>query len=240
MANGKKITRRKAGSGTTKNYFTADTQDAIVRHTKETDIEKKNEIYSKEIKAAFETLIENLINVYGFHVPYESKEDLKNHCLADVYETLGKFNPDKGSKAFSYFNIVSKNWLILSAKKGTKTTQTFLSLDNKDAFSTHELDVIENYNVIPSADEITTHEQYREEVQKLLQTITENAKTENEKTTIEAVKLIFNRLDDLDFNNKRAIMNYIREITRLTPKKLSVALSSLKKYYKSAKVEEET
>jgi hypothetical protein len=34
-------------------------------------------------------------------------------------------------------------------------------------------------------------------------------------------------------------MNYLREITRLSPKKLSVALSALKKYYKIAKFEEE-
>jgi hypothetical protein len=239
MAVGKKITRRKAGSGPSVNYFTSETQSAIVDFINEADIEKRKKIYTESIKQAFETLVENLINVYGFHVSLESKQDLKNHCVSELYEIIGKFKPERGSKAFSYFNVVAKRWLIMRAIKSVKMSQNFLSIDNKDSLSNYEMEIIENYSVIPSADEIRTQEQYRNEIKELLEAITEKVKTENEKTTIKAVELIFNSLDDLDFSNKRAIMNYLREITRLSPKKLSVALSSLKKHYKMAKVEEE-
>lgn len=239
MAIGKKITRRKSGSEPTVNYFTEDTQAAIVKFRNEPDVEKRKEIYMDAIKSAFETLVENLINVYGFHVLYESKDDLKNHCLADLYEVICKFDPAKGSKAFSYFNVVAKNWLTIRSKTNAKNIQTFMSIDNKDSFSSHELELIENFKIIPSADEMMTQEEIVEDIKKMLSEIKDRVRTDNEKTTIDAVKFLFDKLEDLDLVNKRAIMLYIREITRLTPKQLSIVLSSLKKHYKTIKNEEE-
>jgi hypothetical protein len=238
MAIGKKITRKKAGSGPTVNYFTEATQDAIVRFKNEPDIEKRKKIYMEEIKSAFETLIENLINVYGFHVLYESKDDLRNHCVADLYEIIYKFDPSKGSKAFSYFNVVAKNWLTMRSKTNAKAIQTFTSLDNREAFSAHELDLIENFKVIPAADEMTTQEDINTNIKNTLEEVRNRSKTDNERATVDAVKVLFGRLEDLDFANKRAIMIYVREICLLTPKQLSIVLSSLKKYYKAIKNEE--
>ena len=239
MVTGKKIIRRKSGTSPSVNYFTEDTQEAIVRFRNEPDVEKRKIIYVKSIKNAFETLVENLINVYGYHILYESKEDLKNHCLADLYEVISKFDPSKGSKAFSYFNVVAKNWLTIRSKTNAKNIQTFMSIDNKDAFSSHELEMIENFKIIPSADEVITQEEITDDIKKMLIEIKDRVKTDNEKTTIDAVKFLFDKLEDLDLVNKRAIMLYIREITRLSPKQLSIVLSSLKKHYKNLKNEEE-
>lgn len=239
MPVGKKITRRKKGSGPTVNYFTEQTQESIVLFRNESDIEKKKKIYMEGIKTAFETLVETLINVYGYHVLYESKEDLKNHCVADLYEVIGKFDPSKGSKAFSYFNVVAKNWLTIRSKTNAKNIQTFTSIDNKDAFSSHELELIENFNVLPSVDEVVTQEEITDNIKKMLQEISDRVKTDNEKTTVNAVKFLFDKLEDLDLVNKRALMVYVRELTNLSPKQLSIVLSSLKKHYKTIKNEEE-
>ena len=239
MPIGKKITRRKSGTAPTVNYFTEDTQTAIVKFRNELDVEIRKSIYVNEIKTAFETLVENLINVYGFHVLYESKDDLKNHCIADLYDVICKFDPAKGSKAFSYFNVVAKNWLTIRSKTNAKNIQTFMSIDNKDAFSSHEMELIENFKIIPAADEIMTHEEVTDDIKKMLVEIRDRVRTDNEKTTIDAVKFLFNKLDDLDLVNKRAIMLYLREITQLTPKQLSIVLSSLKKHYKTFKNEED-
>ena len=239
MPIGKKMTRRKPGSAPSVKYFTEDTQDAIVRFRNEPDVEKRKAIFVNEIKTAFETLVESLINVYGYHILYESKEDLKNHCLADLYDVICKFDPSKGSKAFSYFNVVAKNWLTIRSKTNAKNIQTFMSIDNKDAFSSHEMEMIENFKVIPSADETMSQEEITEDIKKMLNEMQDRSRTDNEKITLDAVKFLFDKLDDLDLVNKRAIMLYLREITRLTPKQLSIVLSSLKKHYKTIKNEEE-
>ena len=40
------------------------------------------------------------------------------------------------------------------------------------------------------------------------------------------------KIDELDFLNKRAVFVYMREISGLTPKQLSVAMSNIRKYYR--------
>ena len=42
-------------------------------------------------------------------------------------------------------------------------------------------------------------------------------------------------IGDLDFLNKRAVFVYMREISGLTPKQLSVAMSNVRKHYKEIK-----
>ena len=43
---------------------------------------------------------------------------------------------------------------------------------------------------------------------------------------------LFERIDDLDLLNKRAIFVYLRDISNLNPKQLSIAMSSIRKHYK--------
>lgn len=50
-----------------KNYFNQDTEDSIVKFQQEQDVEKKKEIFTKEIRPAFAKLIENVIFVYKFY-----------------------------------------------------------------------------------------------------------------------------------------------------------------------------
>lgn len=235
----KKIVRRKPGStAPTKNYFDSNTQDAIVEFQQELDVPTRQKIYEQKIESAFNSLVENLINVYSFHVQYENKVDLKNECISFLYTVLPKFDHTKGSKAFSYFNVVAKNWLTIKSKQNAHSIQTLLSMDNKDAFSSHEMELIENYQVIPSADEFVSQEEYTANLKKLLSELKTRAKTENEIACIDAVMVLFERAEDLDLINKRAAMLYIREITSLSPKQLSVVLSTLKKHYKNLKEEE--
>jgi len=115
----KKVVRRKIKRSKTpgKHYFTAQTQEAIEKfQSAETDEEKSN-LYTKDIMPAFDKLAENLILIYGFAKGRHDFGSLKNDCVTFLYETLYKFDASKGSKAFSYFNVVEKNWLIVSALK---------------------------------------------------------------------------------------------------------------------------
>jgi DNA-directed RNA polymerase specialized sigma subunit len=237
----KKITRKKPGSGPSKYYFTNETQDAIVAFKAEQDLEKRKVIYVKGIYPAFNSLVENLINVYGFHVLFENKEDLKRQCLVDLYEAICKFDPAKGSKAFAYFNVVAKHWLIMKSKQSAKMLQSTISMDNRDAFTSHEIELIENYKVLPSADEIVTEEEQQAMLKLILERLGEEVKTENEVLCMRAIKGIFESVENLDqdtIKTKRSILIYIRDITKLPPKQLSIVLSSIRALYNKVKKEE--
>lgn len=229
----KKI-RRKPGTKPI-NYFDDTTQSAIVAYQAETTYEPKNKIYLEKIYPAFDSLVENLINVYGFNVTLESRTDLKNECLEFLYGALPKFNAEKGSKAFSYFNVVAKNWLTIKSKQNAKKLQTYISIDNRDAISEHDLFTIENFNIAVDGEELMVTAEIKAQVTALIQEIGGKVKTENEQTCIKAISLLLTNIDEVDLLNKRAILLYLREITGLSSKQLSIVLASLKKHYKELK-----
>ncbi len=235
----KKISRRKPGEKSFRNYFDDDTQLAIVNYQAEPEIEIRKKIYVDAIMPAFDTLIENLINVYGFHVLYESKSDLKNECLEFLYGVIPKFNAERGSKAFSYFNVVAKNWLTIKSKQNAKNVQCYISMDDRDSMSVHDLDLIENYHVIPSCEDVVTEEEVKNNLKKLLDELNNRTKTANEEACLEAIFLLMKNIDDIDLLSKRAVMLYIREITGMSSKQLSIVLSSLKKQYRELKKSDE-
>lgn len=50
------------------NYFNDETEKSVIKYQDEQDIEKKNQVFSKEIRPALAKLIENIIYVYKFHL----------------------------------------------------------------------------------------------------------------------------------------------------------------------------
>jgi len=230
----KKKIRRKPNSKPI-NYFDDSTQEAIVSYQKENNIALKNQIYLEKIYPALDSLIENLINVYGFNVALESRIDLKNECLEFLYTALPKFNAEKGSKAFSYFNVVAKNWLTIKSKQNAKKLQTYLSIDNRDNISEHDLFTIENYNIAIDGEEMMIGDETKQQIFTLIKIISDRTKTENEQICIKAVDILLQNIEEIDLLNKRAVLLYLREITGLSSKQLSIVLASLKKHYKEAK-----
>jgi len=234
----RKISRRKPGQKIS-NYFTMDTQASIIKYQEAKTKSEKEQIYVKEILPAFDSLVENLINVYGFKVMLESKQDLKNECLEFLYTAVSKFDHTKGSKAFSYFNVVAKNWLTIKSKQNAKKSKQYISLDYQEALSQADIETIENYSTIPSYDEVITPAEMNDLLFKVIEELDNRVKTENEKMTLEAIKLIASQIDDLDLLSKRAVLLYIREITGFGAKQLSVLLASLKKHYRDLKKSDE-
>jgi len=195
--------------------------------------------YLTTFESRLDSLVENLINVYGFKIRYESKEDLMNECLEFLYTAVPKFKAEKGSKAFSYFNVVSKNWLIIKSKQNSKRVQQYVSLDDTLNISSADMEKIESYNIVPSYDDILSEQDMKDFLDKLLLELDAKSKTPNEKLTIEAIREIANNLNELELLSKRAVLLYIRNITQLSSKQLSLVLASLKKNYKEFKSQQD-
>ena len=232
---GKKIIKKriKRRPGKKSNlYFTKDTQAAIVRYQGTECHKEREQIYVKDIQPAMDTLVENLIFVYGFRSPYESFEDMKTDCVSFLYESLYKWSPEKGTKAFSYYNVVAKNWLILRSRKHTKQQRRHISMDSPDLLSRDQITTIENYKVAPAPDDLLINRELRNDIMNLLNEIEKRLKSEVELSCIQAIKTVFDRVDELDFLNKRAILVYVREISGLSPKRLSEAMASIRGHYR--------
>lgn len=95
-----------------KQYFTLDTEEAIIEYNKTTDQRTKNKLYVERIQYPFEKLAENILNTFKFSYFDISKEDVQMEVISNLIEKIHMFQEGKG-KAFSYFSIVAKNYLIL-------------------------------------------------------------------------------------------------------------------------------
>ena len=105
------------------NYFTKDTELAIIRYNETEDPDEKNKIYEAEIHHALFKLTQNLIHTFKFYYTDESKlEDLQHEVIIFILSKLHKFDPTNGAKAYSYFGTIAKRYLIASNQKNYKKT----------------------------------------------------------------------------------------------------------------------
>jgi len=95
-----------------KQYFTLDTEEAIIAYNKSTSQRDRNDLYKTRIQYPFEKLAENILNTFKFSYFDVSKQDVQMEVISNLIEKIHMFQEGKG-KAFSYFSIVAKNYLIL-------------------------------------------------------------------------------------------------------------------------------
>ena len=94
-------------------YFGQEVQSAIIEYNLSTSDGERNIIYRDRIHKAFDKLAENIINTFKFTYFDMPFEDVKHEVVAFCVMNIHKYDHTKGSKAFSYFSIVAKNYLIL-------------------------------------------------------------------------------------------------------------------------------
>ena len=157
------------------------------------------------ILPAFEKLVDNLITIYKFQGLHSSHEELKNDCIVFLYESLHKFDGSLGTKAFSYFNVVAKRWLIVRSRKRSITSQRFVSLDSVDHFGQQRYDSMSMPNKIaahvdmevPASDDKMITLERPEQLLRLLNEIRNHLTNENELKCIDSIITLFERSDIL-------------------------------------------
>jgi hypothetical protein len=102
-----------------KMYFTQDTEDAIVAYNKSVSDRERNQLYKDRIQYPFEKLAENILNTFKFTYFDVPKEDIQCEVVAILIQKIHMFKEGRG-KAFSYFSIVAKNYLILNNNSNYK------------------------------------------------------------------------------------------------------------------------
>tara|TARA_B100000131_G_scaffold87687_1_gene84533 strand:- start:16734 stop:17465 length:732 start_codon:yes stop_codon:yes gene_type:complete len=228
---GRKKIRRNPGKPRNM-YFTMDTQAAIVKYQETEKQEDKLKIYEKEILPAFSKLSENLIFVYKFNSPYSLFEELKADCVSFLYESIHKWDEARGTKAFSYFNVVAKNWLIINCRQHKKRNSRHVSIDNPYGMSAQQKAAYENYDVVPPPDETLIKKAQRDQILKLLEDMRPKLTNENELICLQSIETLFANIDDLELLNKRAVLIYIREISGLDKKIMTKSLSVIRRHYR--------
>lgn len=208
-------------------YFTSDTDKSIVAFIVSDVSSDKERIFTEEIRPAFEKLIENLIRVYGFY-NIDDMETLKKDCLSNLYEMLPKYDPAKGTKGFSYFNVVAKNWFIQRtkerSKRGRLESELYCDLDHEFVKSDP------NFSLSPHEDLLEEKEWWARFYGEM-ETWRPRLLKKSEKQVLEAVIFLMRNPDFVSIYNKKAVYLYLREITGLNTKQVVVNLKKIKELF---------
>ena len=145
---------------------------------------------------------------------------------------MHKFDPTRGTKAFSYFNVVARNWLIIHSKKRTKDGTRSISIEDVTRLSQSDRRAIANHSVMKSPDEILVDAGRKELILGVLTKIESKLTEEHERSTMSALRMIFENAEDIDLLSKRAVFLYVREIANVNQKQLSTAMAAIRRHYR--------
>jgi hypothetical protein len=102
-----------------KRYFTEDTENAIIEYNLTNDQLVKDKIYRERIQFAFAKLAEIVYNKWKFTYFDDDPKDVMSEVVTFMIEKIHMYKNGKG-KAFSYFTIVARNYLILNNNSNYK------------------------------------------------------------------------------------------------------------------------
>ncbi len=219
----KKRTRKK------NHYFTSVHEDAIIKYANTDDRELRSKLYEEYIQPAFDQMVDKIIYTYRF-TTLPNIDYLKADCKVWLTTILNKYDPSKGSKAFSYFSVVTKNWFIHKVKRTQKRNRTEIFME--DIISQLDEDLVSQEK---------TYFQMRSEMEFWsslhgeIDTWDSFMLKENEKKVLMAVRILLESADQIEIFNKKAIYLYLREITGLNTKQVVNNLNKLRKRYRTFK-----
>jgi len=221
----KKTSRRRKSN----TYFTKDHQNAIVEYVLADNKAKRTQLYVEWIEPAFNEMVEKIVFTYKFN-NLPNIEYLKDECKIWLTTILDKFDPEKGSKAFSYFSVITKNWFIYRVKKNAKQLKREIYLEDLSGeLESAYLSISNEYLERREKHEFWVS--FKHEVEKW-----DNLKLkENEKRVLEAVKILFDSAENIEIFNKKAVYLYIREITGLNTKQVVNNLNKIRARYRDFK-----
>ena len=203
-------------------YFGKDVQEAIVQYNLEENPLIRNKIYSEEIAYAFDKLVENIINKFKFSYFDSRFNDVKNEVISFLVLNMHKYDATRGFKAFSYFSVIAKNYLIFHNNnnyKYYKIRDDLTSNKVKNKYSEDSKDLTKHNDFLK---EIATY--FDNNIEKMF-------KKKEDKVIAYSVVNIINRTDEIENFNKKAIYILLREMTGLPTAKVTKVINVIKVKY---------
>jgi hypothetical protein len=216
--------KRRGRKPSKKQYFTYITDKAIIAYNAEPSWAKRNKVFRDHINYPFNKLVENIYHTFKFSyfdVPYE---DIKSEVVAFLVQKINKFQEGKG-KAFSYFSIVAKNYLIIQNNANYAKLKARLSTDVLDdrrdltgemALSDHQESLRDFTNL------------WVDWYDKNMNNIFTNKR---DIIVADTILEIFRIRENIENFNKKALYILIRERTGLKTQNITKVLNVMKKDY---------
>lgn len=226
--------RRKKTPNATRMYFTQDTEDAIVMYNKEENLEIREKIFRERIHHAFQKLVENVFNTFKFSYFETGPQDVQKECLTHLVANMHKFDPtrqskidpNKKTKAFAYFSIIAKHYLILlNNTTYKKFLQNVEISDDRD----------ENTIQLQQDDKYYAQQEMSDFIRLVVEFWEKNVgkifTKQRDLNIANAVVELFRNSDRIDAFNKKALYLYIREMAMCKTQQITKVINRMKQYH---------
>jgi hypothetical protein len=205
-------------------YFTQETEDAIVLYNTVQDEFQRNLIYTKKIHPAFYKLAEIMIHrfkFYNFDIPHE---DVKHEVITFLHDKINKYKAENG-KAFSYFSIVAKNYLIAE--------------NNKNYYHfkrSHSIDAIDiERNIVNEKVRTDLIEEKKDFIDIFVKIFEKNLalffSKQRDMQVADSIIYLFKTRENIENYNKKAIYILVRERTGVSSQYITNVITQIKKIY---------
>lgn len=207
-----------------KQYFTQDTENFIVMFNKEENMDIRNKIYNEHIKYPFEKLVENVFNTFKFSYFDVGALDVQRETLSHLVANISKFQENKG-KAFSYFSIIAKHYLIFNNNSNYKRFNQHVDISEEKEDNTVRLQTVDSHH---------KQSENREFLKMMIDYWDKNLTIiftkQRDLKIAQAVIELFRNSDRLEFFNKKALYLYIREISDCKTQQITKVINKMKDY----------
>ena len=206
-------------------YFTQDTEDAIIAYNSEDNNVLRNKVFNEYIHKPLFKMAENLIHRYKFYHFDAATRDVQHEVIAFLLEKLPKYTQDKG-KAFSYFSIVAKNYLIQNNYKHynrKKGKAPIMDIDN-------QRNVVNE--LVRDDHQSSVQDFYRLFIDHIEENIETVIKYKRDIPIAYAVLEIFKKCENIETYNKKALYIMVREMVNVKTQYITRVVNILKAEYK--------
>ena len=174
-------------------------------------------------------MVDKIIYTYRF-TTLPNIDYLRADCKVWLTTILNKYDPNKGSKAFSYFSVVTKNWFIHKVKRTKKRLQTEIFME--DVLNEVDENLVSD---APNYYDKRSEVEFWMSLNSEIDTWDSFMIKENEKKVLMAVRILLDSAEQIEIFNKKAIYLYLRELTGLNTKQVVNNLNKLRKRYRTFK-----
>ena len=208
-------------------YFTMDTEKAIIAYNASDDHREKNVIYNDSLQYPLEKLAENIIHTFKFYHFDQPIESVKHEVVSFLITRLDKFREGQG-KAFSYFSVVAKNWLICHNNanyKQMKTHNDVLELKHKDV------------GIVAYRDKGIAEEDQSLFFKKVIEywedNITKVFKKDRDIKIAWSILELMDKVQSIEIFNKKALYILLREISGSKTQQITRVLNVMRTHFKA-------
>jgi len=205
-------------------YFTQETENAVIEYNSSTDVQIREDIYNNRIRRPFEKLVENIFNTFKFSYFETGPLDVQKETVSHLVSNIHKYDQTKG-KAFAYFSIVAKHYLIALNNSTYKRRNQHVEIGEEHDEHTVQLQTEDKHH----------KDAEMKEFMNLMILFWENNvgkifTKQRDLDIANAVIELFRNSDRIDAFNKKALYLYIREISSCKTQQITKVINKMKQY----------